>query len=484
MAEENLTLHTDAYELSMIQTYWGKHLQNRHAVFEMFFRTNPFGNGYAIFAGLQHVIEYVNHMHFTDDDISYLKQTHFFNPKFLDYLRRFKFRGTIRSAHEGDLVFAHEPILQVEGTIVECQLVETAILNIVNYQTLVATKASRIRTAAGNDPIMEFGARRAQEVSAAIWGTRAAYIGGFDSTSDVLAGKKFGLPIAGTHAHSLVELYGNDYQAFKAYAETHHDCTFLVDTYNTLKSGVPSAIRVAKEMGDRINFAAVRLDSGDMAYLSKRVRQMLDAAGFTKTKIVASNGLDENIITNLKMQHARIDAWGVGTKLITAYDQPSLGGVYKLVSIDDGKGHMRNAMKLTNNPAKITTPAKKQVWRITKRSDGKSEGDYITIGDENPNREKSLFMFHPQYTYINKRLTDFRAIPLLKTIFKNGRQVYHEPSVQDIKRHATASLASLWPEYKRQLNPQKYPVDLSKQCWRNKQTTIKQIHGYVANLHN
>ena len=423
-------------------------------------------------------------MHFTDDDFSYLKQTHFFNPKFLDYLRRFKFRGTIRSAHEGDLVFAHEPILQVEGTIVECQLVETAILNIVNYQTLVATKASRIRTAAGNDPIMEFGARRAQEVSAAIWGTRAAYIGGFDSTSDVLAGKKFGLPIAGTHAHSLVELYGNDYQAFKAYAETHHDCTFLVDTYNTLKSGVPSAIRVAKEMGDRINFAAVRLDSGDMAYLSKRVRQMLDAAGFTKTKIVASNGLDENIITNLKMQHARIDAWGVGTKLITAYDQPSLGGVYKLVSIDDGKGHMRNAMKLTNNPAKITTPAKKQVWRITKRSDGKSEGDYITIGDENPNREKSLFMFHPQYTYINKRLTDFRAIPLLKTIFKNGRQVYHEPPVQDIKRHATASLASLWPEYKRQLNPQKYPVDLSKQCWRNKQATIKQIHGYVANLHN
>lgn len=479
MPEENLTLHTDAYELSMMQTYWGKHLQNRHAVFEMYFRKNPFGNGYAIFAGLQHVIDYVNHLGFTDSDIKYLKSTHFFNPKFLDYLRHFKFHGTIRSAHEGDLVFANEPIVQVEGTIVECQLVETAILNMVNYQTLIATKASRIRTAAGDDPIMEFGSRRAQEVSAALWGTRAAYIGGFDSTSNVLAGKLFGLPIAGTHAHSLVELYGNDYDAFKAYAETHYNCTFLVDTYNTLKSGVPAAIKVAKEMGNKINFAAVRLDSGDMAYLSKRVREMLDAAGFTNTKIVASNGLDENIITDLKMQHAKIDAWGVGTQLITAYDQPSLGGVYKLVSIDNGHGKMRNAMKLTNNPAKITTPGKKQVWRITKRSDGKSEGDYITINGENPNLEKSLYMFHPQYTYINKTLTDFKAEPLLKTIFKDGKQVYHEPPVGDIKRHANASLASLWPEYRRQLNPQDYPVDLSKECWQNKQDTIKKIHNYV-----
>ncbi|XIF19854.1 MAG: nicotinate phosphoribosyltransferase [Acetilactobacillus jinshanensis] len=458
----------------MMQTYWGKHLQNRRAVFEMFFRTNPFGNGYAIFTGLQHVIDYLNHLHFTDDDIKYLKSTHFFNPQFLDWLRHFKFKGTIRSAHEGDLVFAHEPIFQAEGSIMECQLIETAVLNIINYQTLVATKASRIKIAAGNDPVMEFGSRRAQEVSAAIWGTRAAYIGGFDATSNVLAGKLFGLPIAGTHAHSLVELYGNDYKAFKAYAETHHNCTFLVDTYDTLKSGVPAAIRVAKEMGNRINFQAVRLDSGDMAYLSKRVRQMLDAAGFTNTKIVASNGLDENIITNLKMQHAKIDAWGVGTQLITAYDQPSLGGVYKLVAIDDGTGHMRNAMKLTNNPAKITTPGKKQVWRVTS-GDGKSEGDYITIGNENPNREPSLFMFHPQYTYINKTLTGFRATPLLKLIYKHGKQVYHEPDVNRIKRHANASLASLWPEYKRQLNPQKYPVDLSKRCWENKQNTIKRI---------
>ena len=482
MSEENISLHTDAYELSMMQTYWGKHLQNRRAVFEMFFRTNPFGNGYAIFAGLRHVMDYLNHLHFTDDDIKYLKSTHFFKPSFLDWLRHFKFRGTIRSAHEGDLVFAHEPIFQAEGTIMECQLIETTVLNIINYQTLVATKASRIKIAAGNDPVMEFGSRRAQEISAAVWGARAAYIGGFDATSNVLAGKKFGLPIAGTHAHSLVELYGNDYQAFRAYAETHYNCTFLVDTYNTLKSGVPSAIRVAKEMGDKINFAAVRLDSGDMAYLSKRVRQMLDAAGFTKTKIVVSNGLDENIITNLKMQHAKIDAWGVGTKLITAYDQPSLGGVYKLVAIDDGHGKLRNAMKLTNNPAKITTPGKKQVWRVTQRKDGKSEGDYITIGNEDPNRESSLFMFHPQYTYINKTLTGFRATPLLKVIYKHGKQVYHEPDVESIKRHANASLASLWPEYKRQLNPQKYPVDLSKQCWENKQDTIKRIHNYVDHL--
>lgn len=481
MSKGNLTMHTDAYELSMMQTFWGKHLQNRNAVFEMFFRKNPFGSGYAIFAGLQHLIEFVNHLHFSDKDIQYLKSTHLFNPKFLDYLRHFKFHGTIRSAHEGDLVFPNEPIVQVGGPILECQLLETTILNIVNYQTLIATKASRIRAAAGKDPVVEFGSRRAQEVSAANWGARAAYIGGFDGTSNVLAGQLFDIPIAGTHAHSLVELYGNDYDAFKAYAETHHDCTFLVDTYSTLKSGVPAAIKVAKEMDNKINFKAVRLDSGDQAYLSKQVRKMLDAAGFTHTKIVSSSGLDEYIITQLKMQHAKIDAWGVGTKLITAYDQPSLGGVYKLVAVDDGTGELKNAMKLTENPAKATDPAKKQTWRITS-GDGKSQGDYITMDGEDPNKEHSLFMFHPKYTYINKTLTDFKAEPLLKTIFKDGKQVYHEPPINDIKQHAKTSLSLLWPEYKRQINPEYYPVDLSKQCWENKQNNIKQIREYLKKL--
>ncbi len=262
---DNLTLHTDFYEINMMATYFEKHMQDRHAVFEVFFRKLPFGNGYAVFAGLQHVIEYIQGLNFTDDDIDYLRQATNYSPEFLEYLRHFQFQGTIRSALEGDLVFANEPIMQVEGTICECQLVETAILNIVNYQTLIATKASRIRTVVGDDPLMEFGSRRAQEVSAALWGSRAAIIGGFDSTSNVLAAKEFGIPISGTHAHSLVESFGNDYDAFKAYAQTHHDCVFLVDTYDTLKSGVPSAIRVADEMGDRINFVGVRLDSGDMA---------------------------------------------------------------------------------------------------------------------------------------------------------------------------------------------------------------------------
>ncbi|MHA8110680.1 nicotinate phosphoribosyltransferase [Lactobacillaceae bacterium Melli_B4] len=475
----NLTLHTDYYEINMMQTYFSEGLADRHAVFEVFFRKMPFKNGYAVFAGLEHVIDYINNLHFTEEDIQYLSNHGEFTSEFLNYLKNFKFKGTIRSALEGDLVFNNEPILQVEGTLPECQLIETAILNIVNYQTLVATKASRIRQAVGDDPLMEFGSRRAQETAAAIWGTRAAYIGGFNSSSNVLAGKEFGLPISGTHAHSLVETFGHDYDAFMAYAKTHYNCTFLVDTYDTLKSGVPNAIKVAKEMGDKINFAAVRIDSGDMAYLSKRVREMLDEAGFKDTKIIASNGLDEDTITSLKMQDAKIDIWGVGTKLITAYDQPSLGGVYKMVSVEDSDGKMRDTIKISNNAAKVSTPGKKQVWRINKKSDGKSEGDYVALSGEDPRQQNSLYMFHPQFTYINKTLTDFEATPLLKPIFENGSQVYESPSLDEIRDHANQVLASLWPEYKRLLNPQDYPVDLSKKCWDDKMNLIEKIRTYV-----
>ncbi|MEJ6400194.1 nicotinate phosphoribosyltransferase [Nicoliella lavandulae] len=478
----NLTLHTDDYEINMMQTYFSKKMHNRRAVFEVFFRKMPFKNGYAVFAGLEHVIDYINNLHFTDDDIKYLAANGEYTPEFLDFLRNFKFKGTIRSAQEGDLVFNNEPIMQVEGSLAECQLVETAILNIVNYQTLVATKASRIRQSVGDDLLMEFGSRRAQETSAALWGTRAAFIGGFNSTSNVLAGQAFGIPISGTHAHSLVETFRHDYDAFKAYAETHHDCVFLVDTYDTLKSGVPNAIKVAKEMGDKINFAGVRIDSGDMAYLSKRVREMLDEAGFKDTKIIASNDLDENTITSLKMQDAKIDIWGIGTKLITAFDQPALGAVYKMVSVENADGTMRDTIKLSNNAAKVSTPGKKQVWRINKRSDGKSEGDYIALSDEDPRKQDSLYMFHPQFTYINKTLTDFEATPLLKTIYENGQQVYELPDLKAIQEHANKSLASLWPEYKRELNPQDYPVDLSKKCWENKNKLIKEVHDYVQKL--
>ncbi|KOY78144.1 Nicotinate phosphoribosyltransferase [Apilactobacillus kunkeei] len=478
---DNLTLHTDAYEINMMQTYFQAGLQNRRAVFEVYFRKMPFENGFAIFAGLEKVINYIKDINFTDDDIEFLRSQNEYTEEFLEYLRDFKFAGSIRSLVEGELVFNNEPMLQVEGNVCECQLVETAILNIVNYQTLIATKAARIRMAAGDDPLLEFGSRRAQETAAAIWGTRAAYIGGFNATSNVLAGKNFNIPISGTHAHSLVELFQDDYKAFKAYAQSHHECVFLVDTFDTLKSGVPNAIKVADEMGDKIHFAGVRIDSGDMAYLSKRVREMLDDAGYPDAKIFASNDLDEKTITSLKMQDAKIDVWGIGTKLITAFDQPALGAVYKMVSVENDNGEMVDTIKLSNNAEKVSTPGKKQVWRITERKDGKSEGDYITLDDENPNDEDSLYMFHPQYTYINKTLTDFDARPLLKDIYKDGKLVYDQPELADIKQYSEDVLSSLWPEYKRELNPQEYPVDLSTKCWNNKMSIIKDVHDKIKN---
>ncbi|KPN83350.1 nicotinate phosphoribosyltransferase [Apilactobacillus kunkeei] len=478
---DNLTLHTDAYEINMMQTYFQAGLQNRRAVFEVYFRKMPFENGFAIFTGLEKVINYIKDINFTDDDIEFLRSQNEYTEEFLEYLRNFKFTGSIRSLVEGELVFNNEPMLQVEGNVCECQLVETAILNIVNYQTLIATKAARIRMAAGDDPLLEFGSRRAQETAAAIWGTRAAYIGGFNATSNVLAGKNFNIPISGTHAHSLVELFQDDYKAFKAYAQSHRECVFLVDTFDTLKSGVPNAIKVANEMGDKIHFAGVRIDSGDMAYLSKRVREMLDDAGYPDAKIFASNDLDEKTITSLKMQDAKIDVWGIGTKLITAFDQPALGAVYKMVSVENDNGEMVDTIKLSNNAEKVSTPGKKQVWRITERKDGKSEGDYITLDDENPNDEDSLYMFHPQYTYINKTLTDFDARPLLKDIYKDGELVYEQPKLADIKQYSEDVLSSLWPEYKRELNPQEYPVDLSTKCWNNKMSIIKDVHDKIKN---
>ncbi|MFC6275416.1 nicotinate phosphoribosyltransferase [Levilactobacillus tangyuanensis] len=480
--DDSYTLHTDAYQINMIQTYFQQGIADKHAVFEVFFRDMPFHNGYAVYAGLEHIVHYIQNLHFSQTDIEYLREAEEYPEDFLKYLENFKFTGTVRSAVEGELVYAHEPILQVEGPLADCQLVETALLNIINYQTLIATKAARIRSVAGDDALMEFGTRRAQEFDAAIWGTRAAYIGGFNATSNVRAGKIFGIPISGTHAHALVQTYGNDYEAFKAYATTHRDCVFLVDTYDTLRSGVPTAIRVAKELGDQINFQGVRIDSGDMAYLSKRIRQKLDEAGFPNAKIYASNDLDEKTIQSLKMQDAKIDVWGIGTRLITAFDQPALGAVYKMVAIEGDDGEMRATIKLSNNAEKVTTPGKKQVWRITKKADGKSEGDYVTLIDEDPRREESLFMFHPSYTYINKTVTDFNARPVLQDIFKDGELVYKLPTLSAIRDRCRGALANLWPEYKRDLNPQKYPVDLSQDCWDNKMAIIKDIHDYVHKL--
>ena len=477
--DDSLTLHTDLYEINMMYTYFKKGISERNAVFEAYYRQEPFGNGYSVYAGLEHVIMYLKNLKFKESDLKYLKEEVGYDDDFIDYLRHLEMKLTVRSMPEGEIVFANEPLLQVEGPLAQCQLVETAILNIINYQTLLATKAARVKLAVQGDGVMEFGTRRAQETDAALWGTRAAYIGGFDSTSNVRAGKLFGIPISGTHAHSLVEAFGNEYEAFKAYAETHKDCVFLVDTYDTVRSGVPNAIRVADEMGERINFQGVRIDSGDMAYISKQVRRELDNAGYTKAKIYASNDLDETTITSLKMQGAKIDVWGIGTKYITAYDQPALGAVYKLVSIEDDQHRMRDTLKISSNVEKVSTPGKKQVWRISANTEKKNEGDWIARVGVDPRNFDSLYMFHPQYSYINKVVTNYTAEPLLKDIFVDGKLTYQQPKLIDIKKFCAANLDGLWEEYKRSLNPQEYPVDLSQDLYDSKMNIIQDIRNNI-----
>ncbi|MFB1100034.1 nicotinate phosphoribosyltransferase [Terribacillus sp. JSM ZJ617] len=480
--DDGLTLHTDLYQINMAETYWSDGVHERKAVFEVSFRKLPFGNGFAIFAGLERVIEYLQQFRFTESDLAYLKDELGYGEDFLAYLKDLRFTGTVYSVVEGELVFSNEPLMRIEAPLAEAQLVETAILNIVNYQTLIATKASRIKLLLGDEIALEMGSRRAHELDAAVWGTRAAYIGGFEATSNVRAGKKFGIPVAGTLAHSMIQAYRDEYTAFTKYAERHTNCTFLVDTYDTLRSGVPNAIRVAKEQGDKIKFTAIRLDSGDLAYLSKKARKALDEAGFTDTKISASNDLDEETIQSLKSQGAKIDIWGIGTKLITAYDQPALGAVYKMVSIED-EGAMQDTIKISANPEKVSTPGLKKVYRIVNRISKKSEGDYIAMEDENPQEEDHLKMFHPVHTYVSKFVTNYDAVDLHQTIFKDGKLVYELPAIDDIKAYAKDNLSLLWDEYKRPKAPEEYPVDLSQKCWDNKMANIQKVKEHVKSLH-
>ncbi len=481
-ADDSLALHTDLYQINMAESYWADGIHNRKAVFEMYFRQLPFGNGYAVFAGLERMLDYLRNFRFTESDLAYLREELGYKEDFLDYLKDIRFTGSMYSVREGELVFANEPLVRIEAPLVEAQLIETALLNIVNYQTLIATKASRIKQVAKEEVAMEFGTRRAQELDAALWGARAAVIGGFEATSNVRAGKLFNIPVSGTHAHALVQAYKNDYDAFHSYAKRHRNCVFLVDTYNTLKSGVPTAIRVAKELGDKINFVGIRLDSGDIAFLSKESRRMLDEAGFPDAKIIVSNDLDEYTILNLKSQGARVDMWGIGTKLITGYDQPALGAVYKMVSIENEHGEMEDTMKISANAEKVTTPGLKKVWRIIDLSNGKSEGDYIAMADENPNNESRIKMFHPVHTFISKFVTNFEARDLHVETIKNGEIVYENPSLQEIRQYAADSLELLWDEYKRSLNPEQYPVDLSQKCWDNKMANIEEVHEMVDKL--
>ncbi|MCY9548941.1 nicotinate phosphoribosyltransferase [Lysinibacillus xylanilyticus] len=481
-ADDSLALHTDLYQINMAESYWADGIHNRKAVFELYFRKLPFGNGYAIFAGLERILEYLRDFRFTDSDIAYLREEVGYKEDFIEYLKNIRFTGNMYSMVEGETVFANEPIIRIEAPLVEAQLIETALLNIVNYQTLIATKASRIKQIIKNEVAMEFGTRRAQEMDAAIWGTRAAFIGGFASTSNVRAGKLFKIPVSGTHAHALVQAYKNDYDAFHSYAKRHRDCVFLVDTYNTLKSGVPTAIQVAKELGDKINFIGIRLDSGDIAFLSKEARRMLDEAGFQNAKIIVSNDLDEYTILNLKAQGAKVDVWGIGTKLITAYDQPALGAVYKMVAIENNNGQLEDTIKISANAEKVTTPGLKNVYRIIDRKNGKAEGDYITMQDENPQSEKKIKMFHPVHTFVSKFVTNFEAKNLHHHVIKNGEINYQNPTLEEMRDYAANNLELLWDEYKRAMNPEEYPVDLSQKCWDNKMRNIEEVSEMVNRL--
>lgn len=475
----NLTLHTDKYQINMMYAHWKNGSHRQKAVFEAFFRKLPFGNGYAVFAGLQRLIDYVHNLKFDEPALRYLsEQEENYDEGFLEELKAFRFGGSIYSMEEGTLVFANEPLVRVEGTIFETQLIETALLNFINYQTLIATKASRIKNVSPDDTFLEFGTRRAQEADAAVWGARASYIAGFDATSNVLAGMMFGIPSKGTHAHSWVQGHASEQEAFDTFAEAlPNQVTLLVDTYHTLKSGVPHAIRTAKKMeaqGKRMQ--AIRLDSGDLAYLSIQARKMLDEAGLEYVKIVASNDLDENTILNLKAQGARIDTWGVGTQLITAADQPSLGGVYKLVAIEEN-GVMVPKIKISGNPEKVSTPGWKDVYRIIGSDTGKAIADYIVLHDETDVQEgRKIKLFDPVHPYIYKYVDDYQAVQLLKPVFEDGRQVYQVPSLEEMRAHHRKQLDQFWPEYLRKLNPEKYAVDLSTKTWEMKMNMIENFN--------
>jgi len=477
MTEQHLMLHTDKYQINMMYAHWKHHTHHQTTVFDVYFRKLPFGNGFAVAAGLERVVRYIENLRFSDEDITFLsKQEENYDLAFLEELRQFKFHGDLYAAIEGTLIFPNEPILRVEASVFEAQIIETAILNFINFQTLIATKAARIKQVAPSDILMEFGSRRAQEADAAIWGARAACIVGFHATSNLRAAMLFDLEARGTHAHAWVQIHDNEQEAFDRYAEAlPDDVTLLVDTYDTLRDGVPHAIATAKKLAEKgKRLKAIRLDSGDLAYLSKRARAMLDQAGLHHVKIVASNDLDENIIVELKAQGARIDSWGIGTKLITAADNPALGGVYKLVAkVKDGE--YEPVIKISGNPEKITTPGKKNVYRIISNETGKAEADYIVMHDEVLEGSSEPLMLHdPSHPYIKRKVEDYRVQSLLTPIFVSGQLMYELPSVTDIAAYHRTQLDLFWPETLRKLNPEKYDVVLSDNVWNMRKELINQ----------
>lgn len=469
----NLTMLTDLYELTMMYGYWKKGMGRNRAVFDMFYRATSETTAYAIAAGLEQVIDYINNLRFEQHDIEYLRSLNLFDEEFLNYLRGFKFTGDIMAVPEGTLVFSYEPIVRVTAPIMEAQLLETALLNIVNHQTLIATKASRVVQAADGGTVLEFGLRRAQGPDAGIYGARAAVIAGCKATSNVLTGEMFGIPVGGTHAHSWVMSFPDELEAFRAYAEIFPtNCMLLVDTYDTLGSGMPNAIKVFGELRARgYEPVGIRLDSGDLAYLSRECRRMMDEAGFPNAKVFASGDLDEELIWDLKAQGAAIDVWGVGTRLITSQDCPALGGVYKLAA-EEVDGKFVPKIKISENPAKVTNPGQKMLYRLYDGA-GMAVADLITLDHERIDESKPLTIFDPVDTWKKLTLTNFKARRLLVPVFEGGRQVYESPKLIDIQAYCQRELDTFWAQYKRLRNPHRYKVDLSDELWMLKHTMLQ-----------
>ncbi|SNS45387.1 nicotinate phosphoribosyltransferase [Anaerovirgula multivorans] len=469
----NLALLTDFYQLTMMNGYLKHNIHEDIVVFDYFFRKNPCDSSYTIIAGIEQVIDYVENLKFTEEDLDYLRGLGF-DESFLSALKNFKFSGTIYGVPEGSIMFPNEPVLRIKAPSFEAQLIETALLNILNFQSLIATKASRIIEAAEGDPVFEFGLRRAQGPDAGIYGARAAVIGGCSSTSNVLAGKMFDIPVVGTQAHSWIQSFDSELEAFEAYAATYPDnCLLLVDTYNTLNSGVPNAIKVFHQLRKRgFEPKGIRIDSGDIAYLSKEARKILDAAGFQNVSIVASSDLDEETIYSLKIQKSAINGWGVGTNLITSSNCPALGGVYKLSAIEK-KDKIIPKIKISENPEKITNPGYKKVIRIYD-SYNNAQADLIMLEEEVIDTNKPLTIFHPIYTWKKKTFNRYSVREMLIPIYQEGNLVYPRKTVSEIRSYAKKELDSLWPEYKRFNRPHLYKVDLSEKLWNLKNQMVSE----------
>ncbi len=469
MDNRNLTMLVDFYEITMANGFFENGKSNVTAYFDMFFRKVPDNAGYAIMAGLEQVVEYLKNLSFTQSDIDYLRSKNIFSEKFLEYLSDFKFECDVWAVPEGTPIFPGEPIVTVKGPAIQAQFVETMILLTVNHQSLIATKANRIVTAAQGRPVMEFGSRRAQGYDGAVYGARAAYIGGCCGTACTISDRDFSVKALGTMAHSWIQLFDTELEAFRAYAKIYPDsCTLLIDTYNVLRSGLPNAVTVFKELEKQgYKGAGVRIDSGDIAYLSKKIRKILDAEGLDYVKIVASNSLDEYIIRDLIVQGAKVDSFGVGERLVTSKSEPVFGGVYKLVAVEEN-GKIAPRIKISENVGKITNPGFKKPWRLFDNKTGMAIADVITLANETIDISKPYTIFNPEQTYKKKVLSDFTAKPLQVHIFRSGKCIYELPEIEKIKSYCQQQLSLIWDEVKRFENPHEYYVDLSKSLWELK----------------